>query len=357
MELNNEKQMPKSYIFRHMVPGVVGYANENILVKLDTIKKMMPTFAGKPIYVGHQPVDISQIKEQADGYIFDMFYNELDGWFYSRGVINSDKGHAAIANGWAVSNAYIPLSWNHNGGQYLAIDFAKELLNGDFTHLAIVSNPRYEEAKIFTLDEFAKYQAGKRSELTQLTNSKETKGIMMFKFKRNEITEKEITNAADLKDTDVATLEDGTEITYGKFKEMLNAKMKKNEGDETAEEKAARELKEKENAKKAKKNDSDDMDELDNEYDCDGEKVTMKDLMNSHRAMKNSKKNEADTKGEEEEKKNAKDFDNKVAKAAGELFFKELQNAKEKHMAELKTQSAPSVDTSGDKLSRGKKRY
>lgn len=330
---------PASYFCRHMVQGVCEYSDERVLLDNDTIKKMMASMAGKPVYVNHKPGGSAEDAQKADGYVFDMFYNECDGWFWSRFTVQSDAGHQAVANGWAVSNAYIPTEFAA-GGQYLAVDYQRKITNGEFTHLAIVQNPRYEDAKIFTPEEFKAYNEAKRRELDELQNSKvETKrGFSMFKFFRKVDQETEILNEADLKDSDICKLPSGAEVTYGELKEKLNAaKAKKNSDDEESDE-----------AKKAKA-----AKEAQNDgatYDVDGEQVTMKDLMNSFKEMKASKKNSADEaeKKEKEEKENAK---KKEPTAEEKAAFEELQNAKSKAAPVLV------VDTQMDKIARGKERY
>lgn len=337
-EKNNAKLAPASFYCRHMLPGVCGYSDENVLLDADTIKRMMPSMAGIPVFLGHQTVDLENLQTQADGFVFDCFYNELDGWFWSRFVVHSDAARQAIAQGQSVSNAYLPMEWG-SGGQHLNVDYTRKIVNAEFTHLAIVPNPRYEEAKIFTPEQFKAYQETKRRELSELQNSKETKGITMLKFFNKSKTE--ITNDSEITDDSIVKYDD-KEITVKEFKELMNGKTKKND-DETAEQKTAREAKEaKENA------DKEEEEKMNAEYDVDGEKVTMKDLMNSFRAGK-TKKNEQT----EEEKQNSKLAEQKLAdeKKNNKKFFEELRNANNK------TAPVQVIDTREDKIKRGSERY
>lgn len=330
-EKHNAKQLPTTYYVRHMIPGVCGYSSENVLVDLDAIKKMAPTFAGKPIYVGHQTVDVEELENESVGTVFDCFYNECDGWFWSRVTIHGDAGHEALRKGWAPSNAYIPNEWG-NGGQFNAVDFNRKILNGVFTHLAIVQNPRYEEAKFFTPDEYRKYQEEKRNELNQLLNSKdEKKGISMFKIFKKAESKTEITNEADVTDDSIVEFE-GKEYSVKDFRELLNAKSKKNEDESKKED----EEKANEEDESKKKDESEKENEDDSKYTVDGEEVSLKDLKNSYMANKKSKKNEAE---EDEEKKNSK-------------FFEELRNANNKA-----PQAPAAIDMQMDKIARGKARY
>jgi len=87
-------------------------------------------------------------------------------------LIVSDKAHEAVKKGWAVSNCYSPTEYG-GGGVYHDIGYQKEVKNGEYEHLAIVPNPRYEEAVIMDPEAFKKYNEGKQQEIQQLKNSKE----------------------------------------------------------------------------------------------------------------------------------------------------------------------------------------
>jgi len=252
------------------------------------------------------------------------FYNGLDGWLWAEFIAVSDRAKDAIANGHSVSNAYVPTEFA-SGGEHHAVDFDRKIVNAIFTHLAIVPNPRYEGAKIFTPDEYKAYCVAKQTQLEEMKNSKGAK--KMFKgFFKNE--KKEITNAADVDDSTMVELTNGKNVT---IKEMIdtieNAKKnsKKNSDD------GAKEEKKEDDEGKEKLND-------DTEVEVGGKKVKIGDLKNSY--MDAEKKNEAEAKEkkEAEEKKNAK-------------IFEEMKNAKDKKASPVM------VDTSLDKVARGQSRY
>jgi len=175
--LKNEKQLPKRYYARHIKEGLVHYLENGndvlYLVKNDALQKMNKSFEGKPVYVHHvDGIDMDKLRETADGYVVKSFYNEFDGAWWAELMIVSDKGHEAVKKGWAVSNCYSPTEYG-NGGVYHDIDYQKEVKNGEYEHLAIVPNPRYEEAVIMDPDAFKEYNEGKQQEIKQLKNSKE----------------------------------------------------------------------------------------------------------------------------------------------------------------------------------------
>lgn len=344
----NASQMPKHYYARHMQPGVCKYNSEVVLVDTDAVKRMIGGEAiGIPVYVLHNtaPNDerIKNLEKESDGYIIDSFYNELDGWAWFEFLVVSDKGHAAVAKGWAVSNAYLPTEWGP-GGTKNNVPYDREIVNGAFTHLAIVPDPRYEDARIMTPDQFRTYQDSKKRELVELQNSKTEpsggKSIMkFFKTKREEVS------AVDA-DTQVE-LEDGKTVTVT---EMLNA-LKKNAEDEKKNAEKEKEDKEKAEKENAEKINGDSM------VDCEGEKMPLKELVNKYNAKmkanaeaeekKNAEKDKADK--EKAEKENAeKDKEEEKANS----HFLELQNA-----AGIKPTEAFIQETGMDRTARGKARY
>ncbi len=172
----NEKSFPKRYFARHIKEGVVRYVENGkdvlYLVTNEALKKMNPTFEGKPIYIRHvDKVDTDTMKMDKVGDVVKSFYNEFDGAWWAE-IIVEDEGQKYIKKGWAVSNAYLPTELS-SGGEYHNISYAKEIKNGNYDHLALVDNPRYEEAVIMSPDEYKAYNEGKKQELEQLKNSKE----------------------------------------------------------------------------------------------------------------------------------------------------------------------------------------
>lgn len=329
-----------------MQPGTCGYENETVLVDTDAMKAMSRTGVGIPVYVHHQDVDYSNMKEQAAGYVTDSFYNELDGFAWFKMLIIDDEARNAINKGWKVSNAYRPTEWGPSGTKN-NVPYHREVRNGLFTHLAIVPDPRYEKADIKTAQEFNAYQDGLKRQLAELHNSKEPpKGTKMFKLFKNK--QEEVTQVDG--DT-VMQLEDGTQVSVTemmnavsaaakaekvKEKEMLNAKTEVKVGDETM---TLEELSKRFtllNAK-VKKNDDEKVDDedMENEDDEDDKKEKKNKV----------KKNEADD--EDEEKKKGKDKENSAPD-----HFTELRNA---HIVEAKQTLV--IETPMAQTQRGQQRY
>lgn len=324
--ITNAGQFPKRMFCRHMRSGIAGYENENILVDDETIKRMCASFEGMPVYVQHQEVDLGKLQEAADGYIVKSFYNEKDGWFWAEFIAVSDKAHTAISQNWAVSNAYVPTE-SGEAGQHLGVDYHRKILNGYFTHMAIVPNPRYEDAVIMTPEQFRSYQEKKEIELEELRNSKSTTGVNIMTlfgkiFKKERV---EVTNSIP-EDADLSVYEIEVDGVSKPLSEIINA-VKKNEDE------------------KEKKDDEEKLND-DTEVSVGDKKMSMKELMNKYNAIpkknadddKDDVKNEAD---DEEEKK------------------KEKQNADELRNAHKNVSAEPKqvIETQALRLARGKELY
>lgn len=339
MQKQNAKEMPRVFYSRHMVGGVAGYQDENILVSTDTIKKMSKSFEGKPVYVGHQDVNLENIQVEADGYVSDSFYNELDGWFWTKFVIVSDAGQEAIQKGWSVSNAYIPTEIA-GGGTFLNMPFNREIVGGEFTHLAIVSNPRYEEACIMNVDEFKTYNSSKREQLNELKNSKEQteESTKMFKFfKKTEISNSEEIAGAYI------TLENGKEVSVADMIASLeNAKKEEDEAKAKADE---------------KENETD----METKIQVGESEMTLNELVSKYTTLSEKKNAEEEEKEKDEvekkEKENAledeKEAEAKAEAEAGKKHFTDLKNS----ISEGEEDVSPTLEATSDKIKRGKERY
>lgn len=308
-EIKNVSQMPRIFYAKHMRPGLAGYENETILVDFDGIKAMAPSMVGKPVYIHHQDVNVDSLKQDACGYVTDSFYNENDGWFWCKFLAIDDAAHEVVAKKWSVSNAYIPTDWSESG-KHNNVDYDRKMLNGEFTHLALVPNPRYEEACIMSPEDFKLYQEIKKAQLAELKNSKPDEQIIlteqkpMLKFFKT--SKQEITNADEITDDTFVEFQ-GRKISVKDLNEIMNAKkndmrseMRKNKDEDE------------DKAKEERENEV---------FDMDGEDVTMNELKDCYRASKKMKKNgkkakendyeddEKETKAEERENDDSEEDD------------------------------------------------
>jgi hypothetical protein len=166
-------QSGKIYYAKHIEAGLANYGDENILIANETLKRMNPTFQGKPVYVNHDNEPKNNVSDDAVGYVIRSFFNELDGCHWAEILITDDAGEKAIAEGYGVSNSYGDLVNNPGGGEWHAIPYDREIIGGKYRHLALVRTPRYENSKILDATSYEKYCDRCREELLVLRNSKQ----------------------------------------------------------------------------------------------------------------------------------------------------------------------------------------
>lgn len=351
-----------------MVEGVAQYREIKaqpltIFIGEQAIKNMDPSFAGCPVYVRHvDEVDLANIQEEADGYVSESFYNKSDGKHWVKFVVVSDKGHEAIRNGWRLSNCYTKKKWV-NGGLWHGVEYHEEITEGEYDHLAIVPNPRYEESIIMTPEQFKRYNGEKELQLQKLANSNEQgeKPMLSF-FKKSKVE-----NSADYEGLAVILPKSKKEMTISELVSEMDAIKVSNmagyANDEHMVKVGEEEMSVKNLVKKhmaacneisemSKKNEDEDAGDVENESEEDDDKEKKKN---------NKKKNEADVEEARkvEEKKIADEALAKKDKEEGDEHFKTLKNAPDEAMkkgAEEKA-AAENIDTSEDKVARGASRY
>lgn len=311
--------MPQVFYCRHMYAGLAGYEDETILVDLAAMMALSKTMKGVPVYVEHQDVELENI-ERADGYVSDCWYNEKDGWLWAKFVAVTDAAHAAIRNGWAVSNAYMP-EGDEGAGLYTNLPYNRKITGGQFTHLAIVPNPRYELAKIYNDDQYKQYISELENKTKELANSKKEKPTMAFKIFRNE--KKGFDDVTDL--GEVLVNHKGREVSV----ETLMNEVSEFEELKASLEKGTYEIQVGEGM------------------------MTLSDLVNAYKNMCEEKENESDedekeNESEEEEKENEESEEEKE----NSKHFNELKNA-----AAKATYTAPKISLISDGLARGKAKY
>jgi hypothetical protein len=182
----------KRFFGKHFWPGVAEYHEGEHVTRVylneDTIRRMNPSFEGKPVFVQHvdevisKPLD--ELKQEADGWVIRSFYNEVDGDTWAEFIVVSQRGLDAIRKGWRLSNAYIRKNTIPQRGLWNGVPYDEEITDGEFEHLAIVSSPRYQQSVILTPEEFKSYNEQKKAELSRLQNSadKHQEKSMPFNF-------------------------------------------------------------------------------------------------------------------------------------------------------------------------------
>lgn len=146
-------------IGKHLQPGVVAYDNDDgtrttYLLPLEAIEKMRPTAKDKPVVGKSGGFDHVKIKpgHQYDGVATDSFWDGQSGWeAFNFDGMNSDTAKAC-EKGYQVSCAYIPTEVDETPGLWHNVPYDAIILNGEYTHFAVVPNPRYEGATIELLN-------------------------------------------------------------------------------------------------------------------------------------------------------------------------------------------------------------
>ena len=111
------------------------------------------------------------------GVIANAYFNQPDGWYYVDGIIWDDKAQDLINKGWSVSCSYDYLAFNDEGGEENNIHYDKEFTQLNFTHLAIVDNPRYERANIVFNSKIKSTEVNNEDQwITIHPNGKDAKG-------------------------------------------------------------------------------------------------------------------------------------------------------------------------------------
>lgn len=133
---------------RFIQPGLAGYPGQygNALIQKKNLDKFVHTLRNKPVVINHK----DEIKDKDKvGEVFNVWYNPEDGWYWCDGIITDKTAQNLIEDKkWSVSCSYDFTKYDDKGGTENNIPYDIEFLDGEFSHLAIVDNPRYEGANI-----------------------------------------------------------------------------------------------------------------------------------------------------------------------------------------------------------------
>lgn len=144
----DDSQKGRPFKSRFIQAGIAGYPKQfgNVLITKETLDKFVNTLVDKPVIINHK----DEIKKEDEvGKVTKVWFNSEDGWFWCEGYLTDETAINLIKDkGWSVSCSYDVLLLDDEGGTENNIKYDKEFLNGRFTHLAIVENPRYERANI-----------------------------------------------------------------------------------------------------------------------------------------------------------------------------------------------------------------
>lgn len=144
---DNNGQEGRPFKSRFLQAGLVKYDFGVCLLKKETIDKFVNTFVECPVIIDHKD---NLTEADRVGTIQKIWFSSDDGWFWCSGIITDEKAIELIENGYNVSCQYRITDYidNDEGKLHNANPYDKEILDGVFEHLAIVENPRYEDAFI-----------------------------------------------------------------------------------------------------------------------------------------------------------------------------------------------------------------
>lgn len=104
---------------------------------------------GVPVIINHKDITADNADDLRVGVVSNVWFDEHDGWYWCDGVIWDETAQNLITDkGWSVSCSYDVKLADDAGGTENNVPYDIEFLDGVFTHLAIVDNPRYERANI-----------------------------------------------------------------------------------------------------------------------------------------------------------------------------------------------------------------
>lgn len=103
---------------------------------------------GVPVIINHKDLNDKNVDEERVGVVNSVWYDNKDGWYWCDGIIWDEDAIDLIDKGWSVSCSYDVKTADDKGGSENNIKYDMEFLDGVFTHLALVNNPRYERANI-----------------------------------------------------------------------------------------------------------------------------------------------------------------------------------------------------------------
>lgn len=152
--INKENINAKDYASTYkgesvMYEGIATYKDESVFLSKDTLKKCMPNLKGRPVIIEHKlGIKPDNMEKYAVGYVTDCEYNNETGDFDCDFVTWNDEAKELLKNGYTLSTSYIPKEFG-NGGTFINTPYDKEIKDLNFTHLAIVKNPRYEKVKVY----------------------------------------------------------------------------------------------------------------------------------------------------------------------------------------------------------------
>lgn len=139
----------RKFTSRFIEAGVAHYEQfGDVLITKETLDKFIQTMVGCPVIIKHKDITDQNADKERVGVVSRVWFDENDGWFYCEGVIWDKQAIDLVKNqGWNVSCTY-DFESDFKKSIYHGKEIDMEFTGGEFLHLALVPNPRYERATI-----------------------------------------------------------------------------------------------------------------------------------------------------------------------------------------------------------------
>jgi len=350
--LNAKAQWPRTFKARFIQPGLVHYDDMGtVLVERPCLNKMAQSFVGKPVIDEvHKDVNPDNFKDIADGVVIRVWTDPVDGWDWCEFLVWDDQARKHCeSREYSVSCAYTPSEVNQVGGKHNNLEYDGEFLNGTYTHLAIVRDPRYEKAIIVTNSKggnsmFSLFRKKDQEEKAEVRADDE----LEIEGERVPLAKAiEAYNALNgMKDEDTIRV-NGKNVSIKELKNAYMAECKRKNAQEKGEKAGDQEEAEEKEKEEGKKRDK-------------GEAANAEDEEKEEKEKKNRKNDveeesvEEDTKRRDKVDKEAKNSaDDKKAEEKGK-YAKEFAEVAEMRNNEP---SLPTINTMSERLALGKARY
>jgi hypothetical protein len=322
----SDTKVPKRYRAKFIEPGIISYEDVNagkVFVSREALDRMRNSFIGMPV-INWEHKDITpeeafnmsdeEMKSVADGIISAVGVTD-DGWDYADMLIWDLETQENIdSNGFSISCAYIPTEVGA-AGTYHGIDYNEEVVNGQYTHMAVVQNPRYERATIF--------ENAKQGEKTMAKR--------IFKFFKNDAPPKEEPPKEEKVNMDDSVVEiDGQQVPVSELIKVWQGEQ-------------------------AEKGATQNVLNAEDEVDIDGKKVKASELAACYKAAQTKQNADLTLKPADTPTEDIIDADKNLkqnSKVEKNENFRKLENA-----SQQAEQFKPNINTKSERLERGKERY
>ena len=139
----------RKFVSRFIEAGLAHYSEfGDILITKETLDKFINSMVGCPVIIKHKDITDKNADKERVGVVSNVWYDDKDGWFYCDGIIWDKQAIDLVKNqGWNVSCTY-DFETDNKKGMYHGKEYDMQFTNGEFLHLALVDNPRYERANI-----------------------------------------------------------------------------------------------------------------------------------------------------------------------------------------------------------------